>query len=186
MYLSHPTGFKRSAFARLASVSVALVLAMSARFALAGPSVTTMATLLDRIQIEDMLVEYYGHLGGGHDFGSFYAPDGILDVNGIIAQGQKPIEELYAKIRQQSTMPRGTFHMLITNPRIVVNGNSATADVIWTGIVSDVVTAPPRFVEQGREHDDLVKSNGQWLIKHRTIISDSGLTSMFEKTYTKR
>ncbi len=47
-------------------------------------------------------------------------------------------------------------------------------------------TAPPRFVEQGREHDDLVKSNGQWLIKHRTIISDSGLTSMFEKTYTKR
>ncbi len=76
MYLSHPTGFKRSAFARLASVSVALVLAMSARFALAGPSVTTMATLLDRIQIEDMLVEYYGHLGGGHDFGSFYAPDG--------------------------------------------------------------------------------------------------------------
>ncbi len=83
-------------------------------------------------------------------------------------------------------MPPGTFRMLITNPKIVVNGNSATADVIWTGIINDAVTAPPRFVEQGREHDELVKTNGQWLIKHRVITADSGLPRMFEKTYIKR
>ena len=76
--------------------------------------------------------------------------------------------------------------MLLTNPVIRVNGDSATADVVWTGIVSDVLKAPPRFVEQGREHDELVKLNGHWYIKHRWITADSGLPTMYEKTYKQR
>ena len=40
----------------------------------------TVATLMDRAQIEDLLVTYYSHLGtGGGDFGDFYVADGILD-----------------------------------------------------------------------------------------------------------
>jgi hypothetical protein len=187
MRYSISNGFTGEACGRVALTAMALVLALSARPALAEYPVTTLATLLDRVQIEDMLIEYYGNLGAGHrDFGSFYTEDGVLDVNGIESRGKKAIDDLYAKLEQPSLMPRGTLHMLLTNPVIRVNGDSATADVVWTGIISDAVKAPPRFLEQGRERDELVKRSGHWYIKHRWITSDSGLPTMFEKTYKQR
>jgi SnoaL-like domain len=179
-------GFKR-ALGRLVLARVALSMVLSAAPAFADPPATTLATLLDRAQIEDLLVDYYGHLGGNdRGFGSYYLDDGVLDVNGLVAQGEKPIEELYKKIAEGSPRLPGKFHMLLTNPSIVVNGDSATADVVWTGVVSENVKAAPRFVEQGREHDELVKRNGRWYFKRRVITSDGGLPAMFEKTYKAR
>jgi len=76
--------------------------------------------------------------------------------------------------------------MLLTNLKVTVNGDTATADAIWTGVNSADVKVAPQFIEQGREHDELVKKNGRWLFKHRLITSDGGLPPMFEKTYQKR
>jgi hypothetical protein len=165
----------------------ALMLAASACQQQQSVQPTPSNTLLDRAQIEDLLVDYYGQLGGnGRDFGDFYAEDGILDVNGIIAQGQKAIEDLYKRSAEESALPAGTFRMLLTNLKIVVNGETATADVIWTGVNSKTVQSTPEFVEQGREHDELVKINERWLFKRRVITSDGGLPPMYEKTYIKR
>jgi SnoaL-like domain len=186
MSFSRLIGFK-AALRRLALASTGLLLGASAGPALAQYPATTLATLLDRAQIEDLLVDYYGHLGAGQsDFGTYYVPDGVLDVNGLVAQGQKPIEDLYKKVAAGSPHLQGKFHMLLTNPKIVVNGDTATADVIWTGVISETVKATPRFVEQGREHDELVKRNGHWYFKHRVITSDGGLPPMFEKLYKDR
>lgn len=187
MPFSTTIGFPGKSLGRCLIALAGLALAMSAEPALAEHPATTLTTLLDRAQIEDMLVDYYGQLGSGRsDFGAYYVADGILDVNGIVAQGQKPIEDLYKRIGQQQPQPKGTFRMLLTNPKIVVDGDSATADVIWTGVISETKEAAPKFVEQGREHDELVKRGGKWLFKHRYITSDGGLTQMFEKTYIKR
>jgi hypothetical protein len=166
--------------------SAMLILAVSAAPAVAEHPATTLSTLLDRAQIEDMLVDYYAQLGSGHsDFGSFYVADGVLDVNGTIAQGKKAIEDLY-KQAGGGTPRRGTFRMLLTNLKIVVNSPAATADVIWTGVNSETVKATPQFVEQGREHDEFVKHNGRWYFKRRVITSDGGLPPMFEKNYKPR
>jgi hypothetical protein len=174
-------------FSRTLLASAALIVGVSTQSARAEYPVTTLATLLDRAQIEDMLVDYYGQLGAGrHDFGAFYIPDGVLDVNGVVAKGKQPIEALYAKLAQDSPQPKGTFRMLLTNPKVVVNGDTATADVIWTGINSPTVKSAPQFVEQGREHDELVKRDGHWYFKLRVITSDGGLPAMFEKTYRQR
>lgn len=155
--------------------------------AFAEQPATTLQTLLDKMQIQDMLVDYYGRLGRGNsEFGSFYLSDGVLDVNGITAQGEKPIDDLYKKIGAGSPRREGTSHMLLTNSKIVVNGNTATADMIWTGINSPTPESIPQFFEQGREHDELVKRDGHWYFKLRVISSDAGLQPMFEKTYKKR
>jgi len=162
-----------------------LMLAASALPVAAEYPVTTLNTLLDRAQIEDLLVDYYGQLGsGGRDFSTYYVDDGVLDVNGTIAQGRKPIEDLYKTAG--SPARQGTFRMLLTNLKIVVNGTTATADVLWTGINSETVKSAPQLIEQGREHDELVKRNGRWLFKHRVITSDGGLPKAFEKNYKKR
>jgi hypothetical protein len=164
-----------------------LMLAVPAMPAAAEYPVTKLSTLLDRAQIEDMLVDYYAKLGtGGGDFSAFYVEDAVLDVNGVVAKGKKPIEDLYKKAAGESPARKGTFRMLLTNLKIVVDSTSATADVIWTGVNSETVKAVPQFIEQGREHDELVKRDGRWYFKRRVITSDGGLTGIFEKTYKPR
>jgi len=155
--------------------------------AFAAPPPMTVTTLVDRAQIEDLLIAYYSHLGtGGGDFGNFYVADGFLDVNGLTAKGRQAIEKLYEQVRHGTPRRPGTFRMLLTNPHIVVTGDVATADVIWTGVNSASVNSLPQIVEQGREHDELVKRDGHWYFKRRVITSDGGLPAMFEKTYQKR
>ena len=61
---------------------------------------------------------------------SFYTEDAVLDVNGIESRGKKAIGEMYASMEQRSVLPRGTFHMLLTNPIIRIAGDTATADVV--------------------------------------------------------
>ena len=173
-------------FTRIIAVAVVLAAASGAPVIAEQPS-SALTALLDRAQIEDLLVEYYAGLGTAkHDFGAYYVADGVLDVNGLVAQGQKPIEDLYKNLAANSPPRPGTFRMMLTNLKIVVNGDTATADVLWTGINSETVTAAPQFVEQGREHDELVKRAGRWYFKHRVITSDGGMPAMFEKTYKKR
>jgi SnoaL-like protein len=170
---------------RLIALAAAL-LSSQAALSFAEQPPMTVTTLIDRAQIEDLLVTYYSHLGGGGDLGDFYVADGILDVNGLVAKGQQAIKELYEQVRHGTPRRPGTFRMLLTNPHIVVTGDTATADVIWSGVNSPSVKSLPQIVEQGREHDELVKREGHWYFKHRVITSDGGLPAMFEKTYQKR
>jgi hypothetical protein len=150
--------------------------------AVAEQPATTLQTLLDKQQIQDMLADYYTHLGkGGSDFGSYYLPDGVIDVNGLKGQGEAAIKDVYLKIAAGTPKRPGTFRMLLTNVTVVVNGNTATAETLWTGINSPTKAGPPQFVEQGTERDDLVKVGGHWFFKLRVITSNAGLQAMFAK-----
>ena len=152
------------------------------------PAHTTQATLLDRIQIEDLIVGYYYNLGQGdaEAFGDYYTEDAVFDVNGMGGGGTAGIGYIHRRISKGGRGGGGTFHMLLSNPLIRVEGDHATAEFLWTGITNDTPKAPPRLVEQGREYDTLVKRGGGWRISKRVVIADSGLPAVFEKTYTPR
>lgn len=170
--------------ATAAGLALAVILPFAlvpARPALAEQPATTLQTLLDKQQIQDMLVDYYAHLGKGNsDFGAYYLPDGTIDVNGLKGQGEKAIAEVYKKIAAGTPKRAGVFRMLLTNVSIVVNGNAATADTLWTGVNSPTIEGLPKFAEQGTEHDELTKVNGHWLFKLRVITSNAGRQKMFE------
>jgi len=146
--------------------------------------------LLDRVMIGDLLTRYYSNFGStaADAFDRYYTEDATFDVNGHVAHGKKEIEGIYAGLASTGDSPatRGTFHMLMTNPVIDVNGDTATAKLLWTGILNTQVDAPPQFVEQGREYDRLVKQDGKWLIAKRVVVADSGLPASFKDTYTPR
>jgi hypothetical protein len=59
----------------------------------------TMETLLDRIQIEDLLVRYYYDLtmGRAHEMSEYFTEDALLDVDGTLANGRAEIEALYGR-----------------------------------------------------------------------------------------
>ena len=182
-------------------VAGALALGGIAAGALVGPHVPGLAastaapgvgsTLADRITIEDMVTRYYANFGkqdAADEFGAFYTEDAVFDVYGIVSTGREAIEGFYAASAEEADAPatQGTFHMMISNPVIDVNGDTATAEFMWTGVINSGIQDPPRLLEQGREYDLLVRQDGAWRIKKRVVIADSGLPERYMATYEPR
>jgi ketosteroid isomerase-like protein len=144
--------------------------------------------MIDRMAITDLLNRYYAEFGAESaiGFNDYYTDDAVFDVNGQVANGKAEIQKIYAGIGEDSPSNDGTFHMLMTNPVIDIKGDTATAKLLWTGILNDSIDGPPKFVEQGREYDKLVKKDGKWLIQHRVVVADSGLPPFMKATYTPR
>jgi hypothetical protein len=171
-----------------AAIALASLLAASGAPTLAQE--VTMETLLDRIQIEDLLTPYYYDLAqGGHVLSEYFTEDALLDVDGTVAVGHDEITALYGGGGRRdgaAAPPRPQNHMLLSNPVIEIDGDTAQAHVIWTGVLNSGVGEPPMVYEQGREDTELVKLDGKWLIKRRYISSDSGLPDRFDETYEPR
>ena len=188
----HETTTRRLArLVHIVAAAAVVLLAPVSRSALAQQ--VTAETLLDRIQIEDLLTRYYYDLAQGesHALSDYFTEDALLDVDGTIAKGHAEIARLYqrpdaAAKKTQPPVSRPHNHMLLTNPVIEVKGATAQAHVIWTGVKNDGVGKLPLLYEQGREDTELVKLNGKWLIKRRYISSDSGEPDRFDKTYKSR
>jgi uncharacterized protein (TIGR02246 family) len=154
------------------------------------PAVSDSA-LADRLAIEDLVTRYYenfGEAGAAEAFTTYYTVDAVFVVNGIVSTGREEIEALYAGMADTGESPstQGTFHMLISNPVIDVTGDTATAKFMWTGVMNSTVDARPTLWEQGREYDLLVRQDGQWKIKKRVVIADSGLPESMKATYRPR
>ncbi len=179
---------RKQILSRTAVTACAILLLITPQLASAEDKPVTQATLLDRILIEDMIVKYYVDMSAGksHDLALYYTEDAILDVNGVIAKGHKEIEKMYTGLDDSGEAAfSGKMHMLLNNAIINVDGDTATAWVIWTGIINEDIKKPPRFLEQGREFDELVKIKGRWYIKKRYITADSG-AEMWMSTYKPR
>jgi|WetSurSiteA1Bulk_404760.scaffolds.fasta_scaffold37126_1 hypothetical protein len=152
----------------------------------------TMKTLLDRIQIEDILTRYYYDLSrtNAHELSEYFTEDALLDVDGTIAKGRAEIAKLYQSPapdpKQPAPAPGRRGHMLLTNPIITIKGNTATAHVIWTGVMNEGIGKLPQIFEQGREDTELVKQNGKWLINRRYITADGRMPNRFDKNYKPR
>jgi ketosteroid isomerase-like protein len=161
----------------LAAVSLAAAVPAAARTA-----PVTQATLLDRVQIEDMMVEYYTLLTGGaiHDVGEYFADDAVLVANGTRIEGKAAIQRIYESGADLRIVKGNKYNMIITSPRITVNGDTATMDAIWTGFLSDNVWSTPRLLEQGTERSIFKKVKGVWMITSRTITHDGGRADFFE------
>jgi ketosteroid isomerase-like protein len=181
---------------------LALAASVLALLPLAGPVMAqkqiledrpvTMETLLDRIQIQDFLTRYYYDLsvGKAHELAEYFTEDAVLDVDGMVAKGHKEIAKLYQRPEgaeapaAKKQYRRG--NMLLTNPIINVEGDIATAHLIWTGVMNEGAGKPPSLYEQGREYTELRKIKGKWLISRRFISEDSGLPDKFDATWKPR
>lgn len=77
-------------------------------------------------------------------------------------------DEIAAFLRrlQGGGKPGGGFH-IVSNPRIVLDGDTATADVVWTVIGMDA-DGQPKVSTMGAHKDELVRdTDGQWRFKRR-------------------
>jgi len=70
---------------------------------------------------------------------------------------------------------RTPFNVTVDNPLIIVHGDTATSEVVFTEYRTQQVDCKPKlvFTTQGKEFATWVKVRGQWLYKTRQITSDS-------------
>lgn len=156
-----------------------------------------VTALQDRNAIQDLLFDYYSHLGSSetHELSKYFTEDAVFEINGLVLNGRKEIQGLYdgmnggGEEEEKSDTPpeeMETHLTLLNNPIVKVDGNTATAKMIWTGTVNVTAFEKPAFYDQGREYDKLVKQNGKWFFRKRVIIADGFLPRSMLDTWKRK
>src|SRR6202012_5439217 len=154
----------------------------------------TAQALIDRELILDQITRYYYNFGKAdrQSEESFYAEDGELILGTRHYKGKDGIKQAYnrapaapparatpaarAGAPAAAAAPareRTAFNVAIENPLVIVHGDTATSQVIFTEYRQEKVGDPMKFTTQGKEYAAWVKVNGQWLYKTRQIASGS-------------
>jgi uncharacterized protein (TIGR02246 family) len=135
----------------------------------------TAATLVDRLQIQDLITRYYNNFGreNAENFADFYADDAELILGDRHFKGRDGIMQAYGKAPGQPPRPppppRYSFIVTIGNPLIVVHGKTATAQLVFTEYVIEKQGDPVKVITQGKEYGTFVKIDGHWRYKTRQI-----------------
>jgi hypothetical protein len=182
---------------RRAGVSGATLLGLCCLALASAPAVHaqdkwTAPSLIDRQMILDQITRYYYNFGKQERQAqeSFYAEDGELILGTRHYKGREGIKQAYN--RAPATPPAGAaaaagavpaaaaaprerlaFNVAIENPLIIVRGDTATSQVIFTEYRQEKAGDPMKFTTQGKEYATWVKVKGQWLYKTRQIASGS-------------
>ena len=140
-----------------------------------GAEEVNARTLVDRLQIQDLITRYYNNFGreNAENFADFYADDAELILGDRHFKGRDGIMQAYGKAPGQpprpAPPPRFSFIVTIGNPLIVVHGKSATAQLVFTEYVIEKQGDPVKVITQGKEYGTFVKIDGHWRYKTRQI-----------------
>jgi hypothetical protein len=135
----------------------------------------TAETLVDRLQIHDLITHYYNNFGreNAENFADFYAEDAELILGDRRFKGRDGIMQAYGRAPGQAPRPqpppRYSFIVAIDNPLIVVHGATATAQLVFTEYVVEKQGDPVQVITQGKEYSTFVKVDGRWRYKTRQI-----------------
>jgi uncharacterized protein (TIGR02246 family) len=121
--------------------------------------------LEDLAEIHQLFVDYGRHLDRG-DFAAYaalFAEDGEVLLGPDRATGRAEIEAMMTKTL--SGRVGETYH-LITSPTVELDGDEATATVMWT-VVAPADGGEPAVTTLGWHKDRLVRERGHWRFRRR-------------------
>jgi len=185
--------FIRQAGVSAATLALWCFIALTSAPAVHAQDKMTAQSLIDRQLILDQITRYYYNFGKveRQSEESFYAEDGELILGTRHYKGRDGIKQAYN--RAPAAPPAGAtpaagaapaapaapprertaFNVTIDNPLIIVHGDTATSQVIFTEYRQEKAGDPMKMTTQGKEYATWVKVNGQWLYKTRQIASGS-------------
>jgi uncharacterized protein (TIGR02246 family) len=120
----------------------------------------------DLAEIQQLFIDYGRHLDHG-DFGAYaalFAEDAELLLGPIArARGRAEIEAVMTRTLGGQV---GSSRHIISSPIIQLNGDRATAEVMWTALHRDG-DGRAAVSMVGRHLDDLVRQDGRWRFQRR-------------------
>jgi SnoaL-like domain len=158
---------------RAATTAAAVALCLLAALAPTARAEDISAKILaDRAQIQDLITRYYYNFGKEkpESFSDFYADDAELILGTTHFKGKDGIAKAYGHRDGSSPAPKPySFIVTISNPLIVIHGDSATSQVIFTEFLMDKQGDAPHIRTQGKEYGTFIRVNGRWRYKTRQV-----------------
>ncbi len=170
-FIAHP--LSRALLGALSAACLALTMSSGAR-----AEEVSAETLVDRLQIQDLITRYYNNFGreNAENFADFYADDAELILGERHFKGRDGIMQAYGRAPGQAPRPppppRYSFIVAVDNPLIVVHGGgTATAQLVYTEYVIEKQGDQVKVITQGKEYSTFAKVDGHWRYKTRQIVS---------------
>ena len=127
--------------------------------------------LEDLAEIQQLFIDYGRHLDRG-DFAAYaalFAEDAELLLGPVArAKGRAEIEAVMTKALAGQV---GSSLHIISSPIIQLDGDRATAEVMWTALQREGEGRPVVSMV-GRHLDDLVREDGRWRFRRRRGVID--------------
>ena len=133
----------------------------------------------DRAQIDKLMWQYVRALDteNAGAYAATYTPDGQFGTGTKAVRGRMALEKMIADLRQQAAQAEAKgqkrppmYHMLLNGYVSFPEKDHAHMEAYWLTVFGQVgQSVPVRVAAAGREVDELVRVNGQWLIKLRDV-----------------
>jgi uncharacterized protein (TIGR02246 family) len=128
----------------------------------------------DRVEIEQLMWNYIHALDSGNAeaYAALFAPDGQFGRGATAVKGREALKKMVADAGQKmeaenksgKKMPR--MYHVVTNPHIeFIDKDHARYHAYWMGVFA----SGGEITSAGREVNELVRLNGQWLISVRDV-----------------
>ncbi|HXX43336.1 MAG TPA: nuclear transport factor 2 family protein [Candidatus Acidoferrales bacterium] len=162
----------------LAGVAALSFVALLAYRAAAGGN-DTKGEAQDRAQIEKLMWHYTRALDSENAdaYAATYTPDGQFGSGANAVKGHDALKKMIADLRQRSADAEAKgekrppmYHMEMNSYLEFVDKDHARLEGYWATVFgSQGPNVPVRVAAAGREVDELVRVNGQWLIQLREV-----------------
>jgi uncharacterized protein (TIGR02246 family) len=134
----------------------------------------------DRAQIEKLMWQYVRALDteNADAYAAVFTPDGQFGTGANAVKGSEALKKMINGFRQRAadnqakTGEKGPamYHVITNSYLEFVDKDHARLQAYWMTVFAAAgEKTPPRVAAAGREVDELVRSNGQWLIKLRDV-----------------
>jgi len=162
----------------LAGIVALLFVALLGYRVEAGGSDTQRETQ-DRAQIEKLMWQYTRALDteSADAYAAKFTPDGQFISGASAVKGHEALKKMIADLRQRAADAEAKgekrpamYHMEANSYLAFVDKDHARLEAYWqTVFVQPGPNASVRVAAAGRDIDELVRVNGQWLIKTRDV-----------------
>lgn len=133
----------------------------------------------DRAQIDKLMWRYVRALDTENPgaYAATYTPDGQFGTGAKAVKGRAALEKMIADLHEQAaqTEAKGQkrppmYHMLLNGYVSFPDKDHAHMEAYWLTVFGQAgPNVPVRVAAAGREVDELVRANGQWLISLRDV-----------------
>jgi uncharacterized protein (TIGR02246 family) len=134
----------------------------------------------DRAQIEKLMWQYVRALDTGNSdaYAAVYTPDGQFGSGANAVKGREALKKMINDLRQRAAENESKsgekrpamYHVIANSYLEFLDKDHARLEAYWMTVFAAAgPKTPSRVAAAGREVDELVRINGQWLIKTRDV-----------------
>jgi len=164
---------------RILAVIVALLFVVSLAYRAAAGGNDTQREAQDRAQIDKLMWQYTRALDteNADAYAATYTPDGQFGSGANAVRGHDALKKMIADLRQRSADAEAKgekrpamYHMEMNTYVEFVDKGHARVEGYWqTVFAGQGPNVPVRVAAAGREVNELVRVNSQWLIQSRDV-----------------